>query len=170
MVKTGAQAIVVLGARVLPDGTPSGALQARVERGVELWHAGAAPLLVFSGGAVTHPIPEAEVAYRLAAGLGVPAEACLCELESRSTRENARRTAALLEPRGIRRVLLVSDPFHLFRAARSFWREGMDAEPVPTQWEARGLGRREHLLWTLRELPALLKDPGLFAVRRPGAD
>jgi uncharacterized SAM-binding protein YcdF (DUF218 family) len=163
-----AQAIVVLGARVLPDGSPSSTLRARVQRGVRLHLEGTAPLLVFSGGAVTHPMPEAVVARDLAKALGVPSDACLCEPESRSTRENAERTAALLRPRGIQRVLLVSDPFHLFRATRSFWREGLDAEPIPTDWEARGLGRLEHLLWTLRELPALLRDPGLLAVRRPG--
>jgi len=59
------QAIVVLGARVLPDGTPSEALVARVHHAVALHRAGAGLRLVFSGagaGAVT----EAEVSRQLA--------------------------------------------------------------------------------------------------------
>lgn len=162
-----AQAIVVLGARVHPGGVPSGALLARVERGVALFHQGLAPLLVFTGGVATHPPAEAEVSRRLAVSLGVPAEACLLEPDARTTAENARFTARLLAPRGIRRVLLVSDPFHLFRAVRHFWWEGLDATPVPTTWRERGLGTGELVVWSLRELPALARRPWLLFARPP---
>ena len=50
-----AQAIVVLGARVLAGGAPGGSLRARVERGVELWREGAAPLPALSGGLGANP-------------------------------------------------------------------------------------------------------------------
>lgn len=163
------QAIVVLGARVLPGGVPSGALQARVERGVELFRRGRAPLLVFAGGVTTEPVPEALAARDLALELGVPPSACLVETASRTTEENAVFTARLLRERGIRRVWLVSDPFHLFRASRSFWRQGIDALPVSTGWRDRGRGQRELLLWSLREVPALLRRPGLLLARRPRA-
>lgn len=161
-----AQAIVVLGARVHPGGVPSGALRARVERGAALFHEGLAPLLVFTGGGATHPT-EAEVAQGLAHALGVPASACLLETRSRTTQENAAFTAPLLASRGIHRVLLVSDPFHLFRAVRLFWWEGIDATPVATAWRERGLGTTERLLWSLREVPSLLRRPWLLAARRP---
>src|SRR6185503_13743198 len=49
-----ADALVVLGARVMPGGVPSGALLARVEKAVELYQRGLAPRLVFSGGIGVH--------------------------------------------------------------------------------------------------------------------
>lgn len=162
-----AQAIVVLGARVHPGGVPSSALRARVERGVMLFQRGLAPWLVFSGGVATHPPAEALVAQKLARSLGIPASACLVETQSRTTHQNAVLTARLLRARGLTRILLVSDPFHLFRAVRHFWWEGIDARPVATAWRERGLGTTEHLLWSLRELPALARRPWLFTARRP---
>jgi uncharacterized SAM-binding protein YcdF (DUF218 family) len=138
-----------------------------VERGVELFHQGLAPLLVFTGGVVTHPPAEAEVAQALAISQGVPGSACLLEREARTTAENARFTARLLAARGLHRVLLVSDPFHLFRAVRHFWWEGLDAVPVATAWRERGLGTRELILWSLRELPALARRPWLLLAHPP---
>src|SRR4051812_50121680 len=68
-----AQAIVVLGARVMEDGQPSGALQARAERAAELYRQGLAPLVVFSGGVGRYPPAEALAARDLALTLGIPA-------------------------------------------------------------------------------------------------
>ncbi len=42
----------------------------------------------------------------------------------RTTREEAQRMAALLGPRGVRTILLVTDPQHLIRARRLFERAG----------------------------------------------
>src|SRR3954470_7529970 len=82
-------AIVVLGARVLRGGVPSGALRARVEKAVELYLQGYAPKIIFSGG-VGHNAPsEAQVARELAVSLGVPESACVLEEQSHSTEENA---------------------------------------------------------------------------------
>lgn len=150
-----AGAIVVLGARVLPGGIPSGSLVARVEQGAALFHAGLAPLLVLSGGGAAERA-EAEVAYALATGLGVPGGACLLETESRSTAENARHSARLLRERGIREIILVTDPFHLLRASHHFRREGLAVAPSPARLDDRGLTAAERLYWPLREAFALL--------------
>ncbi|MCI0652544.1 MAG: YdcF family protein, partial [Planctomycetes bacterium] len=69
-----AQAIVVFGARVYRDGTPSLALGDRVKHGVRLYHAGVAPALVLSGA------PEEVAAMkRLAQDRGVPAAALVLD-------------------------------------------------------------------------------------------
>ena len=164
-----ADAIVVLGARVLPGGVPGGALRARVQRGVALWREGAAPLLVLSGGVGDHPPAEAEVMRALCLELGVPDEALLLEAHSRSTWDNARFTAALLRERGLGRVLLVTDPFHLFRARQHFWLQGVDAEPVAAPLDDRNLGLGERLAWRVRETFAVLYRPRLLFARRPEA-
>ena len=90
---TPADVVVVLGARVLEDGTPSPTLRARLEKAVALYHQGLAPRLLFSGGVGLHPPAEARVMLELAVRLGVPPEACVLEETSHSTEQNARFSA-----------------------------------------------------------------------------
>jgi uncharacterized SAM-binding protein YcdF (DUF218 family) len=130
-----ADAIVVLGCR------PSAGLTRRLDRGIHLFRAGAAPLLLLSGGG-SWPVPEAEIMRRMALARGVPEAALLVEPLSRDTVENAWETARLLRPRGGRRVLLVSDRAHLPRAALLFRLAGLSiagcagVPPPSFLWEA----------------------------------
>ena len=64
-------AAIILGAMVRPDGSPSPALRRRVEHGVSLVQTGKVGYLLMSGGAVRHPVPEAEVMRNLALDLAV---------------------------------------------------------------------------------------------------
>jgi uncharacterized SAM-binding protein YcdF (DUF218 family) len=107
-----ADAIVVLGCR-------GSALTRRVDRAIEAYREGVAPLLVLSGGG-TGPVPEAEYMRRIAIAGGIPEQALLLDAVSRDTVENARETARLLRVRGLRSVLLVSDRTHLPRARLLF--------------------------------------------------
>lgn len=162
-----APAIVVLGARVLEGGVPSGALQARAERAAELYRQGLAPLVIFSGGRGRYPPAEAEAARDLALSRGVPASACELEMESHSTGENAAFTARLLRARGISEVILVSDPYHLLRARQHFWRQGVRVHTSPALLSERHLGLLERWYWTVREAFALLLHPSLWFAREP---
>jgi len=92
--------------------------------GVGLYEAGAAPVLLLSGGGAG-AVPEAEIMRRLALDAGVPEAALLVEPGSRNTAENAREAARLLRAHGLRAVLLVSDRTHLPRAALLFRLEGI---------------------------------------------
>jgi uncharacterized SAM-binding protein YcdF (DUF218 family) len=136
----GADAIVVLGCRVGPDGVPSAALIWRIDCAVRLIQEGAARLLVLSGGGVG-PVPEAEIMRERALGWGVPEAALLIEPASRNTFENARETARLLGLRGLRSVLLVSHRIHLPRAILLFRYAGLKvvgwaaASPPSRTWE-----------------------------------
>jgi uncharacterized SAM-binding protein YcdF (DUF218 family) len=161
-----ADALVVLGARVLPGGVPSGALLARVEHAAALYHRGVAPWLVLSGGEGVHAPSEARVMLRLAVEAGVPASACVLEEESRSTWDNARFSARLLRERGARRVVVVSDPYHLLRARQCFRRQGWEVamSPAPLEGRMRTLDRA---YWTVREAFALLMAPRLLWTRAP---
>lgn len=118
-------AIVVAGCRVWPDGRPSEALRHRTERAVELWRDGRAPVVLFTGGVGDHPPSEAEAAARYAATLGLPEGAVRLEDRSTSTEENA-RFAAARHP--FRRVLVVTDTYHVLRARRVFGRHFAEAE------------------------------------------
>ena len=109
-------AIVVLGCGILPDGSPSGHLVRRVERGVALWRQGLAPVVVMTGGGEPS---EAEAAVRHASRLGLPASVTILEDRSRTTEENARYCAELVEAQ---RVLVVTDSYHVLRSGWIFGR------------------------------------------------
>ncbi|MCL2626577.1 MAG: YdcF family protein [Cystobacterineae bacterium] len=161
------EAIVVMGARVLPRGRPSPALRARAERAARLFHGGAAPLLLVSGGKTDMPKSEAQAGCEVVVQKNVPLYACLLEEQSRSTAQNAEFSAPLLRQRGVRRIVLVSDGYHLLRACAHFRREGFSVLPVAS---GRALHWRDALYWTAREAVALLSRPWLlwWAFERDG--
>jgi uncharacterized SAM-binding protein YcdF (DUF218 family) len=154
-----AKAIVVLGARVLPSGHAAPALQYRAEKAAELYRAGRAPLILFSGGSSPGLPSEASIARDLAVAAGVPPGACVLEDQSHTTAQNAELTAPLLKQRGIDEVLLVSDGYHLLRAQAQFARLGITTQPVPS---GRRLGTTDWLTQTLRESLALWRRPWLL--------
>ncbi len=156
---TKAAAIVVLGARVLPDGTAAPALERRAEKGAELYRRGVAPLVFFSGGSSGTLPSEASVARDIAVKLGVPLSACVLEEDSHSTFENAQRTGPMLKQRHIDEVVLVSDGYHLLRATMQFTRVGIRAQAVASE---RTLTSTDSAYWTFREAVALLRRPTLL--------
>ena len=130
-------AIVVLGAAQY-DGRPSAIYQARLEHAVDLWSGGVAPLLVFTGGKEPGDrFTEGGSGARWAMARGVPEAAVLTEETSRTTHQNLAGAKRALERHnpdgGRRRIVVVSDPFHMFRAVRQAADLGMDAYPSPTR-------------------------------------
>lgn len=126
-----ADVIVVFGAGVYADGTPSLALYDRVLTACRLYHAGYAPLLVFSGGPGMGEVHETEAMRRMAVELGVPDCAILLDPRGLDTRATVRNTAPLFRQRKIRRVLAVSQFFHLPRIKMTYLHAGYDVYTVP---------------------------------------
>lgn len=105
-------AIVVLGAAQY-NGRPSPVLLARLRHALALYQAGTAPDVVVTGGKQPgDTFTEAEVSADWLAGQGVPQPSILREVSGRDTYQSLDATAAFLRARGIRSVVLVSDPFH----------------------------------------------------------
>ena len=112
-----ADAILVLGRELVAD-RPTAVFRARLEHGAELWLAGWAPWLVVSGGMTGRATrSEAEAGRELLVSCGVPPEKIWIEDRSRFTLENLFYVRDALRERRLRRVILVSDPLHLARAA-----------------------------------------------------
>jgi uncharacterized SAM-binding protein YcdF (DUF218 family) len=114
-----ADAVLVLGREFFPDGSVRPELYARVDRAAELYRAGLAPHLVVTGstgGARQPGLTEASLMRDLLVERGVPAEAIDVEAHARDTEENFACSVPILAERDPRRVLLVTDPWHMPRA------------------------------------------------------
>jgi uncharacterized SAM-binding protein YcdF (DUF218 family) len=147
-------AIIVLGAALRRDRL-SKILRERVAAAAALYHAGAAPRIITTGG-VTGSSTRSE-ADALAEGLcaaGVPRAAITVEDRAQTTAENARFTAALLGPA---RVWLVTQPFHARRAEYLFRRAGFAAQAWHVADSVEYRDPRRAVRWYLREYAAWLK-------------
>jgi uncharacterized SAM-binding protein YcdF (DUF218 family) len=145
-----AQAIVVLGARVTAGGAPGLSLHARTLHAVKLYRWGLAPKIICTGGLGTYSLTEAKAAALLAMRHGVPVSDILLEDESASTWENVRNTARICRAHGWHRLIVVSDPYHLWRVRRNFRAMGLEAFPSPARqrepWPRFWMTAREALL------------------------
>lgn len=126
-------AIVVLGAAQY-DGTPSPAFAARLDHAKELYDRGIAPLVVVTGGKQPGDrFTEAAVGADYLITRGVPDDAILRETTSRNSWESLQASARFLFPRGVKKVVLVSDPFHSLRVRLTAEEIGFDAVTSPTR-------------------------------------
>ena len=155
-----ADAIVVLGCALQGD-SAGPALIRRVECGAALYEAGAAAMVLLSGGGRGRR-SEAAAMRDVAASYGVPDAAMVLEPHSRNTFENAVESARLLRERSLGAIILVSDGYHLPRARLLFRCAGV-AVVATAQPPSRGLVRE--LPWRLREIAALM----VSLARRRGA-
>lgn len=127
-----ADCIFVPGMAVYDERKPGLGLQARLERALALWQERRAPLIVVSGGS-KGDFNESEVMAQWLRARGVPSEAIIQESRSRSTRENATFSAPLMQTRGIRSALIVSQWFHLPRVRIALRDAGIETVNVPCQ-------------------------------------
>ncbi|MCC7105125.1 MAG: YdcF family protein [Chloroflexi bacterium] len=93
---------------------------ARLAEGVRLWRDGWAPELVLSGAAGDGGISNAAAMRVLAERQGVRPSAILLDELAEDTYGNAVHTRRLLERDGVRSLILVTSPYHLQRATRTF--------------------------------------------------
>jgi uncharacterized SAM-binding protein YcdF (DUF218 family) len=128
-----AEAIVVLGAAQYV-GRPSPVLKARLDHALGLYRERTAPLVIVTGGVGRgDTISEAEVGRRYLVAHGVPADSVVAQRVGRTTMGSMSAVADWLRPRGLRRVVLVSDPFHMFRLRLEAHRTALQAYTSPTE-------------------------------------
>ncbi|MEO8274869.1 MAG: YdcF family protein [Thermoanaerobaculia bacterium] len=110
-------AILVLG-RELRNDQPTDVFRARLAHGARLLDEGWAPRIIVSGGLTgENRISEARAGRdHLLAG-GLPESVVLVEEGSRHTLENLFNVRETMRRQGWKRLILVSDPLHLARAA-----------------------------------------------------
>ncbi len=147
----GADCILVLGAGVREDGTPSHMLEDRLLTGIALYEAGAAPKLLMSGDHGRAEYDEVNCMKDFAKAKGVPSEDIFMDHAGFSTYDSLCRAKEVF---GAERVIIVSQKYHLYRALYVAESLGLEAVGVPADLRVyRGQSMRE-----VRELLARAKD------------
>ena len=150
----GARAIVVLGSGLRRDAPEYGSdtvnerSLVRLRYGATLARRLQLPVLITGGVPLHASRSEADVMAAIAErefGVAVRWK----ESESSDTADNASMSAQILKPAGIRRVVLVTQAFHMSRARQLFEAAGLEVIPAPTDFK----GSRDGPLETFDFLP-----------------
>ena len=121
-----ADAALILGNRAYRDGKPNPCLTGRVDAGIALAMAGRVRRLLLSGGVDWEDgRVEAEVMERHARAAGYNGSVLLEPISS-STRENLSMSRSILQAAGVKSVIIVTEPYHLWRAERLVRASGFD--------------------------------------------
>jgi len=107
------QAIIILGASLKTDGSPSDALKDRLIRGAELYRAGKAPQILITGDGGLNRADEITAMHNALLDLQVPEHVILEDREGYRTYESCKRAKQEFK---IDRAILVTQQFHLVRA------------------------------------------------------
>jgi vancomycin permeability regulator SanA len=122
-----ADAALVLGSKVEPNGTPSARLQARLDRALELYRAGYFSTIIVSGGMGREGFDEAKVMKDYLVAHGVPPDQLIVDSDGVTTFASARNTARMAHERNFHSVLVVSQYFHVPRSRLALERFGISS-------------------------------------------
>lgn len=127
-----AGAIVVMGAAQY-DGRPSPVLQARLDHAVQLWRDGYADMIIVTGGKKAGDrVTQGFTGYQYLKAQGVPEEDIKVEVEGTNSYEELSASALIVANADASDdVVIVTDPYHAFRAQQIADEVGLDATVSP---------------------------------------
>ncbi|MBQ7288548.1 MAG: YdcF family protein [Clostridia bacterium] len=146
-----ADCILVLGAGVRPDGTPSLMLQDRLNTAVELYNAGLCDKILMSGDHGTKYYNEVQAMENYAVEKGIPSEQIFLDHAGFSTYESVYRAKEIFKAD---KVVIVTQKYHLYRAVYDARRLGLEAYGV----QSEGDNYAGQSYRSLREAFARVKD------------
>ncbi len=151
----GVDCIIVLGAKVKGDGTPSDMLRDRLDVAISLYKAGVSGKLLMSGDHGSVGYNEVGNMKKYAVEAGVPEEDIFMDHAGFSTYETMLRARdVFLTEAYYKRVIVVTQEYHLSRALYIADTLGLDAYGVPADLHTyRGQWKRD-----AREILARVKD------------
>ena len=146
-----ADCILVLGAGIRTDGSPSPMLQDRLNTGIALYQNGAAPKLLMSGDHGREDYNEVQTMKDITLEQGVPSEDVFMDHAGFSTYDSLYRARDVFQAR---KVIIVTQKYHLYRALYIARSPGLDAWGVSADTRRyRGQSQRD-----FREILARDKD------------
>ena len=116
--------ILVLGAFVKPDGTPSDMLEDRILQGVALYEAGASDTVLMSGDSENADYDETGKMKEVAVSEGMPEAAIIRDPAGLSTYDSIVRAKEQLTGKS---VIIVTQEYHLYRAVYIARKMGLEA-------------------------------------------
>lgn len=161
------QCILVLGASVKSDGSPSHMLEDRLTLGIDLYKSGVAPKILFSGDNGQEYYNEVKAMKDYAVERGVPEDDIFLDHAGFSTYESVYRAREIF---GVERMIVVTQSYHLYRALYGCEKMGVEALGAASdQAQYRGqeerdirevLARDKDLVkWMIKPDPTYLGDP-----------
>lgn len=154
--------IIIFGAAVRPDGSPSPALRRRVEAALRFGTRCADPLYVPTGAQGRFGEAEAAVMAAQLRAAGVPQAAILEEPTGTDTFSSVLACRVLLRRRGhAGPVFAATSRYHLPRCLLLLRLAGLPARPVPIG-ASGNVGPVQRWYWRLREVPAIPYDAALM--------
>lgn len=164
---SGRPAIIIFGAAIRPDGTPSLTLRRRVQAAARFGATLPNPLYIPTGGQGKYGEPESVVMARLLRDLDVPLASIRQESTATDTLESAVACAAILKGHA-GPVWAASSGYHLPRCVMLLRLMGLPARAAPAPEAA--MKWRDRWWWRAREGAALPVDAvlGLAARWRNG--
>ena len=120
--------VLVLGCGLEADGSPSPMLHDRLQQGVALYQKEAAPKLLVSGDHGREEYDEVNAMKRFAEEQGIPSEDVFMDHAGFSTYESVYRARDIFQ---VRRMVIVTQEYHLSRALYIAKRLGIEAWGVP---------------------------------------
>ena len=147
--------VIVLGARVWPDGRMSKSLLYRCESALEAWRSGLAQNIIVCGAqGDDEPAAEADVMAAWFVKSGVPEKSVWKDAASVNTQENLENAAEIMTERGWKTAIIATNDYHVQRALWIARDVGIDACAVaarsPGSAKAWLLSRvREPVSWVL---------------------
>jgi vancomycin permeability regulator SanA len=164
----GRTVIVIFGAAVRPDGSPSTALWRRVQAAYAFGHRQDNAIYVPTGAIGRHGPSEASVMARLLRDQGVPDENILLEESGTSTLTSTRAVLRLLQAHGrhLGPVYAATSAYHLVRCVVLMRLAGLDARACPAWRRPAARNFRKRWYWRLREVVALPVDVAIMGALR----
>ncbi|QJP99625.1 YdcF family protein [Herbaspirillum rubrisubalbicans] len=118
---------IVLGSKVMPDGTPSERLRARLDKAAELYRQGMFKHIIVSGGTGKEGFNEAlAMAAYLSDRQSITRSAILLDEQGNTTKATAVNSAAIMQAHGFRSALVVTQFFHIPRSRYALRSAGID--------------------------------------------
>lgn len=146
-----ADCILVLGCYVMDNGSPSDMLHDRLQRGVELYELNAASKLLMSGDHGRQNYDEVDAMKRFAVDAGIASEDVFMDHAGFSTYESIYRAKEIFQAK---KIIIVSQQYHLYRAVYIAERFGLEAYGVNADYHTYiGQVSRD-----VREVLARVKD------------
>lgn len=143
--------IIVLGARVKPDGSLSNSLQYRLETAMQLYEEGYASRFIVCGAqGADEPVTEAEAMRDYLLAQGVPQESIFSDDQSVNTRQNLENARAIMQENGMSSAIVVTNAYHVARAKALCRDVGIDALGA-----AAKMPRGFYIPWKMRVREAL---------------